>query len=230
MKQFICLLIAISLAVPPAVAYAQNRKPAASAEKKFYRWVDENGEVHYTESLPPDFQDKKADVLDDQGITRQQDISLVPPPPKPVEAKPEKGELPRDASGMQRPDPLYSPEQVKAQQDSLLMLRYDSEQEILDAMQVEINQLAYDERLLTTSRTSMLRAYRGNVREAAERQRAGKPVEPELAGEIQSLTRRLATNAESIAGLKQREQEIRGSFDANLKRYRELAAEYEDQG
>ena len=47
-------------------------------EQKVYRWVDENGEVHYTQSLPPDFHDKKHDVLDNRGIVRDKDQTLVP--------------------------------------------------------------------------------------------------------------------------------------------------------
>lgn len=199
---------------------------ASSLEAKVYRWVDENGEVHYSETLPPNFEDKKHDVLDSQGITRETDQSLVPdvpPPKKPDELEP--GELPRDSSGMKRPTPKYTKQQIRQQQDALLLLRYDSDQEILDAMAVEINQLDYDRRLLTTSRTSMLEAYRGNIREAAERQRAGLPVEPALAQDIQGLKGRLEKNAASLARLEQREAEIGDTFESELERYRTLVAQ-----
>jgi hypothetical protein len=101
---------------------------AVSADAKVYKWVDENGEVHYSESLPPDFEDKKADVLNSEGITQQKNLSLVPPPPPPKPAagarkKPAPAELPRDSSGQKRPTPRYTPEQVKQQQDALLLLR-----------------------------------------------------------------------------------------------------------
>ncbi len=198
-------------------------------QAKVYRWVDEQGNVHYTETLPPDFKDKKTDVLDAQGITRETDQSLVPPPPPPPPKENEKGELQRDSSGMKRPEPRYTPAQLKIQQDALLLLRYDSDQEILDAMQVEINQLDYDKLLLTTSRASMQEAYAGNVREAADRQRAGMAVEPEKIKEIQSLKRRLANNAASISSLTEREEKIRASFAQDLERYRTLIAEREAQ-
>ena len=201
----------------------------STAEAKVYRWVDENGEVHYSETLPPDLKEKKHDVLDEAGITRQTDQTTVPPPPPPKAAPSDKGELPRDSSGMQRPEPLLNKAQIEQQQNALLLLRYESDQEIIDAMEVEINQLAYDERLLTGSRTSMQEAYRGNIREAAERQRAGKPVEPALEKEIRSLKQRLAANAQSIDGLKAREAGIRADFEEELQRYRQLVAEVETQ-
>ena len=40
---------------------------------KVYRWVDENGEVYYSEKLPPDFEDKKHDELDHRGIVQSTD-------------------------------------------------------------------------------------------------------------------------------------------------------------
>ena len=203
---------------------------AGTAEAKVYRWVDENGEVHYSETLPPDFEDKKHDVLDNQGITRQTDQSLVPKAPPPKKQVEETAELPRDSSGMQRPKPLWNQTELERQQNALLLLRYDSDQEIIDAMNVEINQLAYDERLLTGSRASLQEAYRGNIREAAERQRAGKPVEPELDKQIRNLTQRLAANSESLAGLKTREASIRSDFEEELQRYRRLVAEHDEQG
>lgn len=203
---------------------------SAAAQNKVYRWVDEDGKVHYSETLPPDFQDKTHDVLDEQGIERARDQSLVPPPPPPKKKEEnDKGELPRDASGMERPEPLLSPEAMRAEQDALLLLRYDSEQEILDAMQVEINQLDYDRRLVVGSRKSLEEAYRGNVREAADRQRAGLPVEDDKAKELRALKRRLRSSAQSLAGLEKREAEIREMFAAELERYRKLIAEHEEE-
>jgi hypothetical protein len=222
-----CVIAILAVLLQAGDAYGQA-KSKGKAQEKVYRWVDENGEVHYSETLPPDFHDKKHDVLDEQGITRATDQSLVPPPPA-AKAEPKKGELPRDASGLQRPEPLYSPEELRAKQDALLLLRYDSEQEILDAMQVEINQLAYDRRVLTTSRSSLQEAYRGNVREAADRQRAGLAVEPDKVKELGNLKRRMAGNAESLASLEKREASIRQLFESELERYRKLAAQSDGQ-
>jgi len=109
------------------------------------------------------------------------------------------------------------------------MLRYESEQEIIDAMNVEIKQLNYDRRLLEGSRTSTESAYRGQIRVAAERQRAGLAVEADTAREIRKLRKALATNSESLAGLQQREETIRGEFEKQLQRYRELVEAWSEE-
>jgi len=219
------LLLATSLLLA-ASAEAQQQK-GGQEQSKVYRWVDENGEVHFGESPPPELQEKNLEVQKRTGNTWGTDKALEPvPQPKPK--APEKGELPRDSSGLVRPAPRYTPEQLKIQQDALLLLSYDSEQEIVDAMNVEIKQLDYDRRTLTTSRKSLLEAYQGNIREAAERQRAGIRVEDQLVKQIISLKQRLAANQSSIAGLKAREEAIRKSFEAQLDRYRTLVAEQKE--
>jgi len=188
---------------------------------KVYRWVDENGEVHYSETLPPDFEDRKHDELDDQGIVRAEDQSLAPPPPEPKDED-ELTELPRDASGMQRPKALYSEAELQRRMDAFLLLRYDSEQEILDAMTVEISQLEYDRILLQKSQESMSESYRGQIREAATRQRAGVKVDPQISKDIKRLQARMESNDKSLANLKTREKEIIADFGMELDRYQSL--------
>jgi hypothetical protein len=183
--------------------------------------VDENGEVHYSETLPPDFEDKKHDELDERGIVRAEDQSLVPPPPEP-EAEADPNELPRDSSGMKRPKALYTEEELQQKMDAFLLLRYDSEQEIKDAMTVEINQLEYDRILLQTAQESMSETYRGQVREAATRQRSGVEVDPKIINSIADLQARLEAYGNSLAKLQTREDKIIASFGAELERYQFL--------
>ena len=189
---------------------------------KVYRWVDENGEVHYSETLPPDFVDKKHDELDSRGIVRLKDQSLVPT----RSAKPatEEGfkELPRDSSGIKRPKALYSDAEVQSRMDGFLLLRYASEQEILDAMAVEISQLEYDRILLQASRESLSVAYRGQIREAATRQRSGVEVDSKIIKSIANFQTRLETYGKSLADLQERQDKIIADFGAQLERYQFL--------
>ena len=190
-----------------------------------YRWVDENGEVHYSETLPPDHQDKGHDVLNERGIVLDEDQNLTPPPPAKVPDKEERQELPRDASGLPRAKALYSEVEMQNRMDNFLMLRYDNEQEITDAMNVEIKQLSYDRRLVKTSRNSMEEAYRGQIKLAAERQRSGQQVSGATTAEISDLQTKLASHSVSLKGLQQREDSIRAEFQKQLDRYRFLVAE-----
>lgn len=194
-----------------------------------YRWVDENGEVHYSESLPPDFEDKGHDVLNERGIVTDEDLTLTPPLPEEVPEEDQLKELPRDSSGLQRPKQLYSDAEMQRRMDNFLMLRYSSEQEIKDAMNVEIKQLAYDRRLLETTRESMKKSYRGQVRQAANKQRAGQQVSRKTHLEIDDLQSNLIENGQSIASLELREQQIRSEFQKQLDRYRFLEKQWAEE-
>ena len=202
---------------------------ASAGAAEVYRWVDENGEVHYSESLPPDYKDKGYDVLNRDGLVIEKDQSLTPEPPPEVPPEEERQELPRDASGLPRPKALYSEAEMQQRMDNFLMLRYDSEQEITDAMSVEIKQLNYDRRLLEGSRASTEAAYRGQLRVAAERQRAGQAVDADTAREIRKLRKDLAASGESLAGLQEREEAIRNEFGKQLERYRELVETWSEE-
>jgi hypothetical protein len=217
-----------SLIASGALAASLWAVPAGAAE--VYRWVDENGEVHYSESLPPDYKDSGFDVLNRQGMVTDEDQTLTPKPPPPkVPTKDEPQELPRDSSGLPRPKALYSETELQQRMDNFLMLRYESEQEIVDAMDVEIKQLNYDRRLLEGSRASMNEAYRGQIRVAAERQRAGLPVDAATTSEVKKLRRALDTNSRSLAGLQQREDSIREDFGKQLSRYRYLIETWSEE-
>lgn len=193
-----------------------------------YRWVDENGEVHYSETLPPDFEDKGHDVLNRRGIVVDEDRKLTPEPPPPP-SREDRKELPRDKSGLPRPKALYSEAELQRRMDNFLMLRYESEQEITDAMNVEIKQLAYDRRLLETTRDSMQDAYRGHIREAANHQRSGQTVGDDAFKQIDRLRSSLAQNSAELFSLIEREKSIRAEFESQLQRYRYLLEEWAEE-
>ncbi len=141
---FWSLLLTASLLL---AASAEAQKKGPKAQPKVYRWVDENGEVHFSQTVPPDFQQQDKKLEKNSGRGWQKDNALTPAPaPKSKPKVAGKNELPRDSSGLPRPKPRYNPAQLQEQQDALLLLRYDSDSEILDAMQVEIKQLDYDKR------------------------------------------------------------------------------------
>jgi hypothetical protein len=211
--QITCLLVA-------GVVLAGSASAA-----KVYRWVDENGEVHYTQSLPPNFKDQQHDILSGKGIVLSEDLSLTPAPPKAVPKKNKPQELPRDASGMRRAKARYSEQEMQRRMDGFLMLRYGSEREITNAMKVEIKQLTYDRRLLQTTRNSMQNSYRGQIKQAANQQRAGVQVDKKAAQKTTLLQTRLVANGRSLDNLEVLELSIRADYDKQLDRYRSIQEE-----
>jgi len=199
----------------------------AVAEKKMYKWTDEEGNVHFSESLPPDYKDEGHDIYNEDGLLIGEDEKLTPeytPPPEEAEEEPEEElpELPRDASGLPRGTSLFTASEKQQKMDSFLMLRYESEQEIKEEMDLDINQLDYDRRLLKGSIDSMHDAYLGEIRIAANKQRAGLDVDNAEARKISRHKLGIEDNQRKLEALNDRENEIRQEFQERLDRYRYL--------
>lgn len=189
-----------------------------AAAQNVYRWTDEDGKVHYTKALPPHAASIPYDVLSPQGLLLERVTHEKPDPEQVASTDPVK---------RKGPAPLYSEEEKERIANSLLLLKYHSENEILDAMQVEVDQLKYDMRLLEADRNSVVQAIRGEIHMAANRQRAGMDVTAQQRQNIEQLRRRLVTNAEARSRLNSRESDIRQVFEAEIERYRRLVAEQE---
>lgn len=194
---------------------------AQEGKKRVYRWVDENGEVHYSETLPPDYVGETHDELSHDGIVRDEDVSLKPPPPKvkTTESAGPSGPTPEEIAAAEKQE----------QMDRLLLLRYQSEDELLEAMNVEVNQLKYDERLLTATHESLSTSLRTNIIVAGHQQRAGVELKPETLSQISRIRTQLQENERSLRGLKIREENVRARFDEQLARYRELVELYSEE-
>lgn len=204
LKRASALLLALGLVYgAPAVA------------EDVYRWVDENGKVHYGRTLPPEYANKPYDILNDQGVV----IERVTDPLARQKA-------PKDKDGrvvVVKEEPEDEDDDL-LQSDQLLVLRYHSIEEIEEAMEVEVAQLKYDTLLINQSRASAMTALVGQVRSAANRQRAGLPVEAETENDINSLRQSIRRSERSLAALQEREEKIRASFLGHLERYRYLQA------
>jgi hypothetical protein len=176
-----------------------------------YRWVDEDGNVHYSESLPANSSTRPHDKLSSTGIVVESVEDPVAAAKQPIKEKKKKELV-----------PLYTEEEVRIQSDRLLVLKYHSVQDILDAMQIEVDNLGYDARMIDQGRNSIIRSLRGQVGKAANRQRAGMPVAPETAQVISKLRARLEKGNRDMAQLQVREESIRAMFNDEIERYRSL--------
>lgn len=195
------ILVLLCLGMATAPAWAEN----------VYRWTDENGNVQYGRTLPPQYANQPYEILNDQGIVIERVTDPLAKQKEPVKK-------PKD----DRPPPLFTEDEVRLRSDRLLVLRYHSEADIEDAMQVEIDQLGYDRRLINQTMASAMQSLEGQVRNAADRQRAGMEVDESTETAINQLRQRIRRNEQSLAQLVEREQKIRATFLKEMERYRYL--------
>ena len=137
------VLPALLLALLAGAADAQTDK------KKLYRWVDKNGQVHYGDSVPPEYAEQDRDILNRQGVPVGREEGTITPEEAAAKAAAEKAE--RD-------------EKKRKLRDRVLLQTYQSvrELEILRDTRLELvdAQLTIQEQSLGLKPSNSFRRFR----------------------------------------------------------------------
>jgi hypothetical protein len=180
-----------------------------------YRWVDEDGNVHYTDTIPPDYTEQARTEFSKKGVPVHQ-----VPRAKTLEEIRQEREL----------------ERLRAQQRHLIEEQQVADRVLLRTFRNEGDlAVAKNEKLATID--VMIRVKENNIRlqeqrltqlraEAADMERSGKPVPQHLKDGIRSAESAIS---EAKAAIEERETQKAGiglEFEQDLQRFRQLR----DQG
>jgi len=180
-----------------------------------YKWVDDQGVVHYTDRIPPESVSKGATVLDKQGRS----VKTIEPAPTAEQRKAIEVEAER-----QRDIAKANAEQ--ARRDRALTQSFSSEAEIDVARARAVSTM---EGQLTT-----IGAYIADMtrrKQDLERRKAGygdKPAPAALDNEINSVTEELARQSTLLAQKKEALAAVGKKYDADKKRWQEIKQEQEE--
>ncbi len=183
---------------------------AVSAERTF-KWVDEEGNIHFGDRVPPRYANREREEINKQGRTVK-----VYEAPKTAE---EKAEIRRQAE-------LEAAEKERTKKraihDRSLLATYSSEEDMLMARDGKI--ASVDALIqLTNSRIESSRKRLLTLEtEAAEFERSGKPVPKILQSQITTARSQLIDNEAFVIAKEKERQVITEKFSADISRYREL--------
>jgi hypothetical protein len=204
------LLPALLLTLAAGMADAQSQK----GQKKVYRWVDKNGQVHYGDSIPVEYADQDRDVLNKQGVTVGREQGQV---------------TAEEAAAKVAADKAARDEQKRRLRDRVLLQTYQSveELEVLRDNRLELvdSQLVIQEQSLAN-----LRAQHAMIKKQAARYAPvnTKPDAPPLPAELENDIKRaasdIATQEDNLQKRRDERENIRQTFEADIKRFGELRA------
>lgn len=183
----------------------------SSSSQQLYRWVDDQGEVHYSDQVPPAYADKARARLSEQGIT----VETQPAVPT-GEALERARELER-----QRAEEEHRRAERQAA-DERLLKHYRTVDEL---------ELARDGRLAAVEAT--IQAKRDDMRDETRTlialyeemrtlQKADEPVPLALMSKIDSSMTNIRNGYTEIVDNESRKQSVQDEFEDDIARFRQL--------
>jgi hypothetical protein len=188
------------------VAIAMSMPAARSAT---YKWVDENGKVHYTDKIPTEGVGRGGTVLDKQAR-----------PVKKIEAPPSLADIrAREADDEQKRLTAKQNEEI-ARRDRALISSYTTEEEIDLARTRSLGTI--DSQL--ESATAYVQQLNRRKDDLGKRKAAleGKPMPPALEREVESTDSELEKTTALIDQKRRERQGVVARYDADRARWREL--------
>lgn len=192
---------------------------AAAHAQSVYRWVDDQGETHYGQSVPPEYKDYGYVRLGPDGSVRER----VEPKLTPEQIKEQR----RQRAEQARRDAEEHKRQVR---DRMLLATYRSEQDIHDTF--EARKAGIESQRVSTRMALDLveNRFEKRVSRAARRTRNGQAVPAQLQEQINDTRARLRDLRADLARLDEREAQARERLAARLERYRELTGSSREDG
>ena len=188
--------------------------PAALAAT--YKWVDENGKVHYTDKLPPEQVDKASTQLDKQGV-----------PIKRIEPAPSAEQKRAKAEAEAREKQLTKERELIDRRDRALLSTYTMESEIDLARRRALSTI--DQQVQSANAYTVQLNKRKEELEAKKKGFKEGQVPPVIERELANLDIELSRQADLVAAKQKEVILVNVRYDADLKRWRELRAATEAQ-
>jgi hypothetical protein len=187
-----------------------------SAQQKLYKWTDANGNVYYSETVPPEFSDRDREILNDHGVrVGTEEGEITPEERAAATARQEREDADRKAK-----------EDI-ARHDRMLLETYISVADIEELrnrrLELYESQIKLSEVYLGNLRKRLLdlQAEASNFKPYATREGA-QQIPQTLAAEISRTTASIALYEQSLSRARNDQTVVRSSFDDDIARFRQI--------
>jgi ribosomal protein L16/L10AE len=201
MRPVVLVVSALVLTLLSATAFAQ----------KLYRWVDAEGKVHYTDTLPPEAVDQAREEISRSGTTvNRVERALTAEERAALEA--EAAENARLAA-------------IKAEQDKMdaaLTGSYATEADLARAYRERFDLLDQSLEAARVGIRSQERSLEEQLAHAASLERGGKPVPATVQSSIDAARKQVEDQREFLRRRESERQNLQTEYDDILQRYRLL--------
>jgi len=186
----------------------------ASAHATLYRWVDDNGDVHYGDKVPEQYLKKQHEELNEQGaLVKKHDRALTAE---------EKAEKKRQEAKRER---LENERRQQALRDRVLTDTYTTERDLMAARDARLDaidsQLQLSKDIIESSTVKVKK-----TEEFIQKLKAANRMVPEATyAKLEREKAQLLTQKGVQEGHQKKREEVIKQFDGYIQRFRELMAE-----
>lgn len=187
---------------------------SASAPAGLYKWIDENGDVQYSDSIPPDQISNEHKELNDHGVTVNK-VGRAKSAEELAAEKAHKDDEKRRAAEMS--------ERTAKQgvYDRMLLDTYLTEQDLIVARDRKLTAIDGTIQITERSRQSAeasLKSFEQDAKDSAE----GSKERERAQQRLDEARNQVADLDKFIAARRKEQDEIRAKFEKDLTRFREL--------
>lgn len=176
-----------------------------------YKWVDENGQVHYSDAPPPEAARQKREVLNEQGLTVE--VLEAQKTPEQIAEERRQRELAEQRAREAR---------EQAERDRVLLSTYTSVADIERARDGRLQAVESQIRVVSGTIANLEQ----RIAELEQRRKFftdnGKDVPPGLTEDLQKARKQLLDNQQFLMAREEERDQIRQKFAADIERYQEL--------
>lgn len=180
---------------------------------KLYKWVDEKGNVHFSDKVPPEAAKLAREEKNQDGVTVKQV----------ARAKTEE-ELAAEAAQRVKDEEARKLAEAEAQADRALMLSYTTEDDLIRAREQELGVI--DSNMATARLTigSQEKNLSDLLAHAADFERSKKPVPQAVTDSIAHVRAQIEAQQKTLKEREAAKETVRKDYEAKLLRWRELSA------
>ena len=187
---------------------------AFPTQAKMYKWVDENGQVHFGDRIPTKYLVKEHDELNEHGVkTRHREAAKTP------EQKAEERRLERER------EKIALAEKKKKQRDRVLLDTYTTERDLIVARDSRLDAVNSQIRLAKSIISDSNNKIESMEQQVTEIKASNREVPADLYQRIDNEKQQVAVQAMVMENHKKRSIEIAEQFNGYIERFKVLKAE-----
>jgi hypothetical protein len=176
-----------------------------------YKWVDENGDVHYSQTLPPERSQDAHDRLTSDGLVAER--------VERVRTEEERAAIEEERA---RQREIAEQARLEAQQDRLFLAAFPTEADVKRAIESRRGNVEAERRSVLSLLEQARARFSSAVRRAAEYERSGEPVPAHLSERIADARTSVRDLDARLDSIENRLVELDKELSADLARHRRL--------